>query len=260
MRRSTIAAFVLLTSVSLVAQHGGGHAAGGHTGFSGSRGISGHGTFSGPRMSGAPRMSSAPRFSSRPRMSSGIRYSSGISRRVHPGFSRDPFLHDRRGPIIRTRNGFRNCISIPCRPYYAYPLWGYSGYYDPYWWWDQSSYDDDNERERQIAAEMNQQSLDEQIRRQEDAADRDQDIYANSEPSAKAETPGTPIASATILIFRDQHRQEVRNYAIVGQTLWNFSPQHTQKIPIADLDVAATVKANEDQGITFRVPETPPGQ
>ncbi len=58
----------------------------------------------------------------------------------------------------------------------------------------------------------------------------------------------------TVLVFRDQHKQEVSNYAIVGQTLWNFAPQHTQKIPLADLDLPATTKANEDIGVTFRVP------
>jgi hypothetical protein len=56
-----------------------------------------------------------------------------------------------------------------------------------------------------------------------------------------------------VLIFRDQHQQEVRNYAIVGQTLWSFGPR-TQKIPLADLDLAATTKINDDRGLTFRVP------
>ena len=32
-----------------------------------------------------------------------------------------------------------------------------------------------------------------------------------------------------VLVFRDQHKQEVRNYAIVGQTLWNFASQRTRK-------------------------------
>jgi ribosomal 50S subunit-associated protein YjgA (DUF615 family) len=59
---------------------------------------------------------------------------------------------------------------------------------------------------------------------------------------------------ATVLVFRDQHKKEIQNYAIVGQTLWNFSSQHTEKIPLADLDLQATTKANEDQGVTFRVP------
>ena len=58
----------------------------------------------------------------------------------------------------------------------------------------------------------------------------------------------------TVLVFRDQHTQDVRNYAIVGQTLWNFAPGRTQKIALSDLDLPATTKANDERGLTFRVP------
>ena len=63
-----------------------------------------------------------------------------------------------------------------------------------------------------------------------------------------------------MLVFRDQHREEIQNYAIVGQTLWNFAPKHTEKIPLSDLDLPATAKANEDRGVTFRVPESSEAQ
>jgi hypothetical protein len=59
---------------------------------------------------------------------------------------------------------------------------------------------------------------------------------------------------ATLLVFRDEHQQEVQNYAIVGQTLWSFAPGRTQKIPLSSLDLPATEKANDDRGVTFRVP------
>jgi hypothetical protein len=65
---------------------------------------------------------------------------------------------------------------------------------------------------------------------------------------------------ATLLVFRDQHTQEVHNYAIIGQTLWSFAPQRTQKIPLSDLDIPATTKANDDRGVTFRLPGGGEGQ
>jgi hypothetical protein len=65
---------------------------------------------------------------------------------------------------------------------------------------------------------------------------------------------------ATVLVFRDQHKQEVTNYAIVGQTLWNFSQQHTQKIPLSDLDLPATTKANDERGVDFHMPGAGEGQ
>jgi hypothetical protein len=145
---------------------------------------------------------------------------------------------------------------------------GYYGYYDPWWEDSGSSYDDDYERDRAIANDMNQQSLEQQQMLRQEQADGDSDLYARSDPARSdsarsdyaprsapgSQSQGTPIMPATVLVFRDRHQKEIQNYAIVGQTLWNFAPQHTEKIPLADLDLAATTKANDDQGITFRVP------
>ena len=72
----------------------------------------------------------------------------------------------------------------------------------------------------------------------------------NSEAPSAVEV--TPI-DATVLVFRDGHHQEVTNYAIVGQTIYVFD-KRTQKIAISDLDVAATVKLNDDRGVDFHVP------
>ena len=61
--------------------------------------------------------------------------------------------------------------------------------------------------------------------------------------------PGEP----TLLVFRDGHKQEVINYAIMGQTLYVFD-KRTQKITLADLDLPATIKANDDAGVLFSIP------
>jgi hypothetical protein len=55
------------------------------------------------------------------------------------------------------------------------------------------------------------------------------------------------------LVFRDKHIQEVKNYAIVGQTLWIFDEQRAVKL--SSLDVDATTKLNEQRGIEFSVPK-----
>lgn len=93
---------------------------------------------------------------------------------------------------------------------------------------------------------------------------QDQDIYASSSASSSrghASDNGTNEPGlATVLVFRDQRKQEVQNYAIVGQTLWIFSPQRTEKIPLAEIDLAASAKANEDRGVEFRVPGSREGQ
>ena len=265
MRRPlTLATFVLLlATVPVVAQHGAGHAGGGHAGFSGGHmgGFSGHSAFSGAHVSGGMRVSpgSSRGFAHGPSFTQRSFSQRGFQRR---SFSNRPFFHDNFRRHNRF-NGFRNgCFGFGCNFYYPY---GYTGFYDPYWWWDSgsSSYDEDYERNRAEANEMNQQSLAEQrMRRQQEEADGDQDSYnqdsyakdsdARSGPPLRTPENDSPVP-ATVLIFRDQHQQEVRNYAIVGQTLWSFGPR-TQKIPLADLNLAATTKANDDRGLTFRVP------
>ncbi len=267
-RLAAISAFALLLALPLWAQHGGGHGGGGghagggggHVGSSGghSSGFSGGGhaagfsggtgvhAYSGPRSGSA-----APRAFSRPP-------SSSFSR----PFSRPPISQNRfRGSGVRNYGFRNNCYGYACRGYGYYYPWA-SGYYDPYWWWDSGSSDDsDNGYNQDVAAaaEMNRENLAEQGEQQQmmsqEQADGDQDLYARVPMRpAMHEAQGAPVLPDTVLVFRDEHKQEIRNYAIVGQTLWNFAPQHTQKIPLSDLDLPATTKANEDRGLTFRVP------
>jgi hypothetical protein len=269
------ALFVIL-AVPLWAQHGGGHGGGGHGGggFGG-----GHASFSGGHsggISGGSHVSSGVR--SAPSASRGFARGPAFSPRSSStrAFSRPlnrPFLHDGfRGR--RTRSfGFSNgCVGFPCRGVGYYSPWGY-GYYDPYWYdpnwfWDSDSSDDNGyDQDVAAAAEMNRQSLAQQAEEQQmmrqEQADGDQDIYARPVVPMRPvqhEAEGAPILPDTMLVFRDQHKQEVHNYAIVGQTLWNFSSQRTEKIPLSDLDLPATTKANEDRGVTFRVPAGGEGQ
>jgi len=252
-RLMAITAFALFLAVPVWAQRGGN----GHVGFAGGHGggFVGHSGFSGRAAVGGSHFSGG--------MRPGAGFSRGPIHVSHFGTSRGPFLHDGfRGDRFRGREfrdhdrGFRhNCFGSGCWGY-GYP-WIF-GYYDPFWWGDsRSSYDEDYERNLAIANEMNKQSLEEQRMRQEEA-DRDRDLYARSDPAPRtasgSERQGTAIMPATVLVFRDQHQKEIQNYAIVGQTLWNFAPGHTEKIPLSDLDLAATTKANDDRGLTFRVP------
>jgi hypothetical protein len=62
-----------------------------------------------------------------------------------------------------------------------------------------------------------------------------------------------------VLIFKDGHKQQISNYAIVGANLFDLSNGRRQKIALSDLDVAATQKANEDQGVDFKLPGIPTG-
>jgi len=52
---------------------------------------------------------------------------------------------------------------------------------------------------------------------------------------------------------RDGHRDEVQNYAIVGQALWVLTQQRARKIPVADLGKKTTKETNADRGVEFRL-------
>jgi hypothetical protein len=75
---------------------------------------------------------------------------------------------------------------------------------------------------------------------------------------ADAALPDPPTADPqqppTVLIFKDGHFVEVENYAIVSQTLYDLTPGHPRKIALADLDLSATEKQNDDRGVTFQIP------
>lgn len=243
-RLLTFAAFLLVLSlVPLCAQRGGHVSGGGHGrsigspgGFGGHSGFVGHG-------SGGPM-----------HVSSGFNHYGAGSR----SFARGERFH---GERLHQRGFRHHCYG--CYGYrtgydygYGYPFYSY---YDPYWWYDSySSYDEDAEREREVANEMNAENLDEQRMRQQN-----QDLYARLAYGRPRPQAGDPqprgddrahVDPATVLVFRDQHQREIQNYAIVGSMLWNFTPQRTEKIPLSELDIPATTKANDDRGVDFKLP------
>ena len=55
-------------------------------------------------------------------------------------------------------------------------------------------------------------------------------------------------------MFKDGHQIEVDNYAIVSQTLYDLTRGHPRKIALADLDLPATQKQNDDHGVSFQLP------
>ncbi len=84
--------------------------------------------------------------------------------------------------------------------------------------------------------------------------------YAQAENS----TPGAAPAElpAAVLIFRDGHREQVREYVIVSGVLYadqNYwqNGRWTKNIQLATLDLPATAKVNRDNGLKFMLPSAP---
>jgi len=97
-------------------------------------------------------------------------------------------------------------------------------------------------------------------RNQDPSAKRDGDRDSAEQADASAKPapsePAEPVAAqpSTVLVFKDGHQSDVLNYAIVGDTLFDFTAGRTRKILLADLDLPATHKANDDRGVDFQIP------
>jgi hypothetical protein len=105
--------------------------------------------------------------------------------------------------------------------------------------------------------------------RPDDSADEDAEVpyaaplTANDRVSTHTRTSNSDLALAqapvaaqpsTVLVFKDGHQSNILNYAIVGETLFDFSTERTHRIQLVDLDLTATQKANDDHGVDFEVP------
>jgi hypothetical protein len=65
-----------------------------------------------------------------------------------------------------------------------------------------------------------------------------------------------------VLIFHDGRREEVSEYTIMSGTIYSKADywttgSWTRKIQIADLDVPATLKLNQEHGLNFVLPASP---
>jgi hypothetical protein len=94
-----------------------------------------------------------------------------------------------------------------------------------------------------------------------------QDVGSGSSMSAadsrriREPEPPAPLPSA-VLVFRDGRQEEIEKYVIVGKTIhiatdfWT-SGSWSKNVQIAELDVPATMKLNQQRGTKFSLPSGP---
>ena len=143
--------------------------------------------------------------------------------------------------------------SFYCRQYFPNGVgYGFEPVY-PYWM-PSGGYSTDEapapapepQPDAQLADQVGNLAAQVEMMRREQA----QNYYGNAVPPA----PAAEKPPSTVLVFRDGHQLEVQNYAVAGTTLWVFSDQETRRVPLADLDVAATERVNAQRGIDFETP------
>src|SRR5262249_13880932 len=65
-----------------------------------------------------------------------------------------------------------------------------------------------------------------------------------------------------VLVFRDGHNEEISSYSIIGNVLYTKSDYYssgswTRTIQLADLDLPATLKQNQQRNLKFELPSGP---
>lgn len=83
-------------------------------------------------------------------------------------------------------------------------------------------------------------------------------------PATHSETTATPPPqrAATVLVFRDGHREQVSDYTIADGLLYASADFYTsgawaRKIALTSLNLPETVAANQSRAVAFRVPSAP---
>lgn len=245
-------AMALLIAFSVragVAQRGGGHG-----------GFAAHGAshVSGGFRASAPRPAIRPSFTpSRPGMTargfaprrqfmpagrmdrSRVPYRSGFDSRP-PQYRPDRYRHPYRGGY---RSPYVNTIATVW-PGWSYPY--YLGYPDDYGY----DYGDDQTTQAQPDQE------DTYAGAPYSSEPGPWPAYPPPEPAAPQTAPA--LQDSVTLIFKDGRPQEqIRNYMMTGNTLYVLD-QKRREIPLKDLDLAATARANQDAGVDFNLPTGTP--
>lgn len=76
-----------------------------------------------------------------------------------------------------------------------------------------------------------------------------------------AAAPAAPLPPA-VIVYRDGHTEEVAKYMIQGVDLYTTSDYYstgtwTRKIPLAQLDIPASLRINKERGTKFNLPSGP---
>ena len=203
-------------------------------------------------------MHSAPaRFSRGP--GRGAPFSGGFHQSPHRGPDR---FHSGSFSNHRHHHGFNFVPGLNFR--YGNALY-YGGYYSPWYgnWWG-SSYDSyDSSQNDYAQTQMLRQidDLSQEVQRLRQEQDESLVMAMETPVPAAAPTPQPSAPAAKIdsglpvvLVFFDKKIQEIKNYAVIGEMLVVFDGTRTTKIPLRDVDLAATMKLNDERGVDFQIP------
>ncbi|MCU1283839.1 MAG: hypothetical protein JWO13_189 [Acidobacteriales bacterium] len=187
------------------------------------------------------------------------------------GFGHNPRFHVGFGSGFRNRcfgGGF--CGGFAGSPFFnsGIPIVGYYPYY-PYYGDYEQSYSDyqqtspytSGQNESGYTSVYEQGAMAQQVKDLSGEVERLRaELDARESESARAAAQANPKASVqelplnATLVLRNGRKMQIHNYAVVGQTIWLLDEKAASKIPVAQVDLAATKRANDANGVLFLLP------
>jgi hypothetical protein len=154
------------------------------------------------------------------------------------------------GDLRRRRYPYRAPYGILGYGVYAYPGYLGAGYVDDSGYDGSQPAEDDGSMPEQYGDGGYEQQPDQQQLPPWPYGGAQQQAYI--QPAVPA-----PPEEAVTLIFKDgRPAEQIHNYLLTRDTLY-VDDQHRREIPVDQLDLAATVKANRAAGVDFRIPTLP---
>jgi hypothetical protein len=139
----------------------------------------------------------------------------------------------------------------------------YGAYFDPFYSSFDSSFDygpgsyaypppDSGEQTAEVTANL----LGEQMQRLSDQVQQLGSQQSNVPPPyapaySPAAPPSDPAPAPVTVVLRSGQRIQVQNYAVMGDSFWDFSRQPARRIPLTSVDIAASTKVTEANGGEF---------
>ena len=76
----------------------------------------------------------------------------------------------------------------------------------------------------------------------------------NAAQNNAAQNDGLDHPSITLVFSNGRPPEKVSSYVLTGSSIFVAEPGHQRKIPIADLDLPATIEQNREAGVDFQLP------
>ena len=149
----------------------------------------------------------------------------------------EPLHHRRPAPVIVV-------------PYYAYP-----------YAYDYSAYEEPQPAVQTVPTQVI--VIKDETTQSDDSSRYGEHSFGDREPAREEALQPKPApipqpvdaGPPTTLVYRDGHKTELRNYAIVGSNLLDLTKSPViKRIPLASLDLEATRRENENNGVDFYLP------